>query len=126
MKETTLEYLGRVESEEPAWSLYWDEVDEFRLQRSEGPPRCDSCIFFEGPHEWWVHVMPSRAFQMDGLVHMSVPRSTYAYCGAGGSPYGLDIRSTDAALVYARTLFAADEMVNCIVCIVNMEHDDDR
>jgi hypothetical protein len=64
--------------------------------------------------------MPSRAFQRNGLVHMSVPHDGYAYCGAAAIPYGVLLCSTDAAKEYAKVLAVAEDEVTCLECIVMM------
>jgi len=70
--------------------------------------------------EWWSPVMPSRAFQRAGLVHMSISKRGYAWCGTASIPYGIVLTSTDAALEYAALLAVADDEVTCLECIVEM------
>lgn len=64
--------------------------------------------------------MPSRAFLRDGLVHMSVARGSWAFCGTPSIPYGVQLCSTDAAVEYAQMLAVADDEVTCLECIVYM------
>lgn len=70
--------------------------------------------------EWWHPVMPSRAFAQDGLVHMAMHGELHAFCGRYGSPFGVRLDSTDAALAYAARLEIAEDEVTCLECIVEM------
>jgi hypothetical protein len=104
------------------YDLHLYDLDELEfLDNSHDSPwygcGVDGCCV---DSEWWAPVMPSRAFLRDGLVHMSVARGSWAYCGMPSVPYGVQLCSTDAAEEYARALTVADDEVTCLECIVHM------
>jgi hypothetical protein len=74
--------------------------------------------------EWWSETMPSRAFQREGLVHMSVRYENHGFCGVACVPYGVTLLSTDAVREYAALLAVHEHEVNCIECLVEMWNDD--